>query len=94
MTGAAPAAQKQIGRWRLVSLATTALLWLEGVALGAAGLWRGRPGLTAAGIVLVLGGCLTLWIWRRYRRALEEIQTTRADMRTELQEIRSLLRSR
>jgi hypothetical protein len=45
-------------------------------------------------VALVLGGCLTLWIWRRYRRALAEIQAERADMRNELQEIRSLLRSR
>jgi membrane protein implicated in regulation of membrane protease activity len=77
-----------------VSLATIGLLWLEGLALGSAGLWGGRPGLTAAGVVLVLGGCFTLWIWRRYRRALEEIQAERAGMRNELQEIRSLLRSR
>jgi hypothetical protein len=94
MTAARPVARQQIGRWRIVSLATTGLLWLEGLGLGAAGLWAGRPGLTAAGVVLVLGGCLTLWIWRRYRRALAEIQAERADMRNELQEIRSLLRSR
>ena len=94
MTAATPVARKQVGRWRIVSLATTGLLWLEGLGLGAAGLWGGRPGLTASGVVLVLGGCLTLWIWRRYQRALEEIQAERADMRNELQEIRSLLRSR
>jgi len=94
MTGSTPVARKRVGRWRLLSLATTGLLWLEGLALGVAGLFGGRPAVTAAGVILVLGGCFTLWIWRRYRRALEEIQAERADMRNELQEIRSLLRSR
>jgi len=41
-----------------------------------------------------LGGGFTLWLWRRYRRTLEEIQAERADMRDDLQSIRSLLRSR
>jgi len=77
-----------------VSLGTAGLLWVEGLALGGAGLWRGRPGLTAAGAVLLLGGGFTLWLWRRYRRTLEEIQAERADMRDDLQSIRSLLRSR
>ena len=94
MTGTAPAPQRRIGRWKAVSLGAAGLLWLEGLALGAAGLWGGRPGLTAAGAVLLLGGGFTLWLWRRYRRTLEEIQAERADMRDDLQAIRSLLRSR
>ena len=83
-------------RTRFRSSEIQLMLWLlaGGLALGAAGLWGGRPGLTAAGAVLLLGGCFTLWLWRRYRRTLEEIQVERADMRDDLQAIRSLLRSR
>jgi membrane protein implicated in regulation of membrane protease activity len=76
----------------MLSLLTAILLWGEGLALGAVGWWQDRLGLAAGGLGLAALGCLVIVVWRRYRRALEEIQTGRAQVRSEVESLRALLR--
>ena len=66
-------------------------LGLDAVLLVYAGIAWHRPMLVAAGGVCVLGAVLAVAAWRRYRRALVELEAARHDMKEEVASIRELL---
>jgi hypothetical protein len=79
-------------------LALRGLTWLaaaflafDGAALAAVGVWAGRWGLTAAGIVLFVGAGLVLLYGRGQQRRLDEIAAARRELREETEALRRLL---
>ena len=66
-------------------------LALDALLLVYGGLALGRPSLVVAGAACSLGAGLVVWGWRRYRRAMAELDQARQDMRAELDSIRELL---
>jgi uncharacterized membrane protein YccC len=77
-------------------LATFAVgfLLLDAVLLAWAGLELQRPGLLAGGIGCGLAAVAVVVLWRRYRRALADLDAGRAEMKAEAEEIRRLLREK
>ena len=69
-------------------------LILDAILLAVGGLALGRPWLIAAGAGFALGAGAVIVAWRRYRRALAEVEAARAEMRREAESIRELLQSR
>lgn len=77
-------------------LATFAVgfLLLDAVLLAWAGLELRRPGLVAGAIACALAAAAVVVLWRRYRRTLVDLDAGRAEMKTEAEEIRRLLREK
>lgn len=77
-------------------LATFAVgfLLLDAVLLAWAGLELRRSGLVAGAIACALTAAAVVVLWRRYRRTLVDLDAGRAEMRTEAEEIRRLLREK
>jgi len=69
-------------------LALDALLFLY------SGLSLGRPGLIVSGVACSLAAVLVVLSWRRYRRAITELEQARREMQAEVQSIRDLLHSK
>lgn len=69
-------------------------LILDAILLAFGGLALGRPWLIVAGAGFALGAGAVIVVWRRYRRALAEVETARAEMRRDVAAIRELLQSR
>jgi len=69
-------------------LAVDALLFLY------SGLSLGRPGLVMSGVGCALVAVLVGLSWRRYRRAIAELEQARRDMRAEVESLRELLRGK
>ena len=90
-----PAAQGHGPRgWRRLTLLTIVLLWVDGFALAVAGTLSARWELVAGGVALGVLGWAVWRLWCRQRRTLEEIRADRADVRAELQAMRTLLKQR
>ncbi|OLC04261.1 MAG: hypothetical protein AUH45_03380 [Gemmatimonadetes bacterium 13_1_40CM_69_22] len=66
-------------------LALDALLFLY------SGLSLGRPGLIVSGAACGLAAVLVVLSWRRYRRAIAELEQARREMQAEVQSLRELL---
>ena len=69
-------------------LSVDALLFLY------SGLSLGRPGLVMSGVGCALVAVLVGLSWRRYRRAIAELEEARRDMRAEVESLRELLRGK
>ena len=69
-------------------LSVDALLFLY------SGLSLGRPGLVMSGVGCALVAALVGLSWRRYRRAIAELEQARRDMRAEVESLRELLRGK
>jgi len=69
-------------------LSVDALLFLY------SGLSLGRPGLVMSGVGCALVAVLVGLSWRRYRRAIAELEQARRDMRAEVESLRELLRGK
>lgn len=69
-----------------------AVLTLNALLLGAAGLRAGRPWLSAAGAACLVGAGLVLLAWRRHKRLLAELAEDRQALREEALAMRDLLR--
>jgi uncharacterized membrane protein YccC len=77
-------------------LATFAVgfLLLDAVLLAWAGLELRRSGLVAGAIACALAAVSVVVLWRRYRRTLADLDAGRAEMKTEAEAIRRLLREK
>lgn len=77
-------------------LATFAVgfLLLDAVLLAWAGLELRRSGLVAGAIACSLAAAAVVVLWRRYRRTLADLDAGRAEMKSEAEEIRRLLREK
>ena len=78
---------------RTLTTAAVGFLSLDALLLGYGGLVWGRPALTLAGGVCVVGVVLVLLGWRRYRRTLAELEQVRREMKREVDSLRELLQS-
>ena len=78
-------------RW--LTLFAVGFLAFDGAALLGVGLWSGRTGLVAAGVVLFLSSGVVLLVWRQHLRRLHEIGEARRELRGEAEELRRLLKS-
>ena len=65
---------------------------LDAVLLVWAGLEQHRPGLLAGGIVCAVAAAIVVRLWRRYRRALADVEAGRREMREQAESIRRLLK--
>jgi len=70
------------------SLSVDAVLFLY------SGLSLARPALVLSGVGCALVAVLVGLSWRRYRRAIAELEQARRDMRAEVESLRDLLRGK
>jgi len=76
---------------RALTTFAVGFLVLDGLLLGYGGLSLHRPPLVVWGTVCVVGAGLVVLGWRRYRRAMAELERARREMRAEVESIRDLL---
>jgi hypothetical protein len=69
-------------------------LTLDGVLLVLAGLWGRRGGLALGGVICLVLALVTVGLWRRHRRALEELRRARREVADEARALRELVRRR
>lgn len=74
-----------------LTLLAAAFLGFDGAVLAGLGVWAGRWGLVAAGVVLFLGGGLVLRYGRQQQRRLDQIAAARRELRDETEALRRLL---
>ncbi len=79
---------------RLLTLLAVACLALDALLLFYSGLSLGRPVLIVGGVACGIAAVLVVLGWRRYRRAMAELEQARREMRAEVESIRALLHSR
>ena len=79
---------------RVLTLLAVACLALDALLLLYSGLSLGRPVLIVGGVACGIAGVLVVLGWRRYRRAMAELEQARREMRAEVESIRALLHSR
>jgi len=77
---------------RSLTTFTVGFLALDALLLGYLGVALSRPLVLASGGVCAVGAVLVVVGWRRYRRALAELDGARQAMRAELESIRDLLK--
>jgi len=77
-------------------LATFAVgfLLLDAMLLVWVGVELKRPALLWGGIVCAVAAVAVVFVWRRYRRTLEDLDARRLEMKAEAESIRQLLRER
>ena len=79
---------------RALALLAVGFLSLDALLFLYSGLSLGRPGLVASGVACALVAVLVGLSWRRYRRAIAELEQARRDMRAEVDSLRELLRGK
>ena len=79
---------------RALALLAVGFLSVDALLFLYSGLSLGRPGLVASGVACALVAVLVGLSWRRYRRAIAELEQARRDMRAEVESIRELLRGK
>ena len=77
---------------RSLTTFTVGFLALDALLLGYLGLALSRPLVLASAGVCAVAAVLVVVGWRRYRRALAELDAARRTMRAELEAIRDLLK--
>ena len=86
------------GRPRTPSRALTTFavgfLLLDGVLLTYSGLALHRTMLVVWGVACVVAAGLVVLGWRRYRRAMADLEQARGELRAEAESIRDLLHSK
>ena len=80
---------KRVGR--ATTTAAAGFLGLDALLLGYAGLAGRQVWLLAAAATCLLGAVLVILGWRRYQRAIAELEVERRDMKREVEAIRDLL---
>ncbi len=79
---------------RALTTFAVGFLLLDALLLAYGGFALGRPALVVwGGVFLVVAGLVVL-AWRRYRRALSDLERARREMRAEVESIRTLLHGR
>ena len=81
---------KPVGR--ALTTFTVGFLSLDALLLGYLGIVLWRPLVLASGGVCAVAAALVVVGWRRYRRALVELEAARQAIRAELESIRDLLK--
>jgi hypothetical protein len=76
---------------RATTTAAVGFLTLDALLLGYAGLARQQPWLLVAAASCLGGAVLVIAGWRRYQRAIAELEVERHEMKREVEEIRDLL---
>ncbi len=76
---------------RALTTFAVGFLALDGLLLGYSGVSLGRPMLLLGGGACVGAAVLVVLGWRRYRRALTDLDNARREMRAEVESIRLLL---
>jgi hypothetical protein len=76
---------------RALTTCAVGFLVLDALLLVYSGLSLGRAGLVVWGGVCLGGAGLVVFGWRRYRRAMTELERARREMRAEVESIRELL---
>jgi len=79
---------------RVLTLLAVACPALDALLLLYSGLSLGRPVLIVGGVACGIAAVLVVLGWRRYRRAMAELEQARREMRAEVESIRALLHSR
>ena len=79
---------------RTLTTVAVGFLLLDAVLLGYSGLALGRRWLVVWGVVCFIAAVLVVLGWRRYRRALSDLERARREMRAEVESIRQLLHSK
>jgi membrane protein implicated in regulation of membrane protease activity len=76
---------------RALTTLAVGFLTLDAVLLVYSGVSLRRPWLAVGGGLCALAAVLVVIAWRRYRRALDELDQARREMREEVKSIRELL---
>jgi hypothetical protein len=76
---------------RALTTLAVGFLTLDALLLTYGGLSLGRPRLVVGGAVCLVVAVLVILGWRRYRRALSELERARREMRAEVESIKDLL---
>ncbi len=79
---------------RTLTTVAVGFLLLDAVLLGYSGLALGRRWLVLWGVVCLIAAILVVLGWRRYRRALSDLERAQREMRAEVESIRQLLHSK
>lgn len=79
---------------RALTTLAVGFLLLDAVLLGYSGLSLHRWVLVAWAGVCLAGAILVTLGWRRYRRAMSDLEQARREMRAEVESIRDLLHSK
>ena len=69
-------------------------LLLDALLLAYSGFALGRRWLVFWGAVCLVAAVLVVFGWRRYRRAMTDLERARREMRAEVESIRELLQSK
>jgi len=72
---------------RVITVLAVGFLVLDGLLLGLAGLWGGRPGLLVWGLGFGVAAVGVLWLRRRYLHRLAEVDRARDALRRELRAV-------
>ena len=79
---------------RTLTTFAVGFLLLDGILLGYSGIALGRRMLVFWGAVCLLAAALVIVGWRRYRRAMADLERARQEMRAEVESIRELLQGK
>lgn len=79
---------------RALTTFAVGFLVLDGLLLAYSGFSLDRPLLIMWGGACFVGAVLVVLGWRRYRRAMTEIERARKEMRADVESIRDLLRGK
>jgi Tfp pilus assembly protein PilN len=79
---------------RALTTFAVGFLLLDGVLLTYSGLSLQRTMLVVWGVACVVAAGLVVLGWRRYRRAMAELEQARRELRAEAKSIRDLLHSK
>lgn len=77
---------------RAIAVFAAGFLLLDAVLLLWAGIELRRPVLAAGGVVCAMLAFVVGVLWRRYRRALREVEAGRREMRSQAESLRQLLK--
>jgi beta-lactamase regulating signal transducer with metallopeptidase domain len=79
---------------RALTTVAVGFLVLDGLLLGYGGLTLHRTMLVTWGVVCLVAAGVVVLGWRRYRRAMAELDRARRELRAEVESIRELLHSK
>jgi hypothetical protein len=77
-------------RGRALTIVAVGCLVLDGILLLLAGLWTARSGLLVAGAGCLGAGGLIVLCWRRYVRAVADVDRARLELQAEIRALREL----
>jgi hypothetical protein len=78
-------------RGRALTILAVGCLVLDGVLLLLAGIWTDRAGLLLAGAACLGAGGVVVLLWRRYVRAVADVDRARLELRSEIRALRDLI---